>query len=205
MKIEHIDANDFFSDKEKIGDIDTDILIVTAKIPKDKPWVPFDNFWSSFGNKTEWENWVDDSPTKQDMEQRDKEIFEAKSKVDALLKENNKKTAETYQHLKELKGAKENAEKTFKETNKNGGSPEKVAHNEAIYELFKLTEYSVEIELASQNAFKLHGEAEKMAYDAKSLRVGVHKSREMHKEAEKHRKEAEKADQAVTQMKDEYE
>ncbi len=49
--------------------------------------------WSSFGNKTIWggNEWVDDSPTRSDIEKRDKEITAYKNTLSAQQKENENK------------------------------------------------------------------------------------------------------------------
>ncbi len=49
--------------------------------------------WSSFGNKTIWggNEWVDDSPTRSDIEKRDKEITAYKNTLSVQQKENENK------------------------------------------------------------------------------------------------------------------
>ena len=52
--------------------------------------------WSSFGNKTFWgaNDFVDDSPTKSDIAQRDKEINAVKAGIDSKLTVNASKLAD---------------------------------------------------------------------------------------------------------------
>ncbi|EMX6878553.1 colicin, partial [Salmonella enterica] len=57
--------------------------------------------WSSFGNKTIWggNEWVDDSPTRSDIEKRDKEITAYKMTLSAQQKENENKRTEAAKRL----------------------------------------------------------------------------------------------------------
>lgn len=57
--------------------------------------------WSSFGNKTIWggNEWVDDSPTRSDIEKRDKEITAYKNTLSAQQKENENKRTEAGKRL----------------------------------------------------------------------------------------------------------
>lgn len=70
--------------------------------------------WSSFGNKTIWggNEWVDDSPTRSDIEKRDKEITAYKMTLSAQQKENENKRTEAAKRLSAAIAAREKDENT---------------------------------------------------------------------------------------------
>lgn len=72
--------------------------------------------WSSFGNKTIWggNEWVDDSPTRSDIEKRDKEITAYKMTLSAQQKENENKRTEAAKRLSAAIAAREKDENTLK-------------------------------------------------------------------------------------------
>ncbi len=72
--------------------------------------------WSSFGNKTIWggNEWVDDSPTRSDVEKRDKEITAYKNTLSAQQKENENKRTEAGKRLSAAIAAREKDENTLK-------------------------------------------------------------------------------------------
>lgn len=72
--------------------------------------------WSSFGNKTIWggNEWVDDSPTRSDIEKRDKEITAYKNTLSVQQKENENKRTEAGKRLSAAIAAREKDENTLK-------------------------------------------------------------------------------------------
>lgn len=162
--------------------------------------------WSSFGNKTSWGNndFIDDSPTKVDKEQRDQEIKTVKNKIDVKLQDNANKIADTKQKLTKATDNKTLAEKKLRESRAKGADKSETLALEFKVALADLNEYSLKTEIAGYEAFKLHGEAQKISADADSLRIGSREANKLLNEADKKEQEAKNADTIATQMKNEY-
>ncbi|SQV98128.1 colicin protein [Escherichia coli] len=142
--------------------------------------------WSSFGNKTIWggNEWVDDSPTRSDIEKRDKEITAYKNTLSAQQKENENKRTEAGKRLSAAIAAREKDENTLKTL--------RAGNADAA-------------EIAGYDALRLHTESRMLFADADSLRISPREARSLIEQAEKRQKDAQNADKKAADMLAEYE
>ncbi|WP_317180092.1 colicin-like pore-forming protein [Lelliottia amnigena] len=162
--------------------------------------------WSSFGNKTFWgaNDFVDDSPTKSDIAQRDKEINAVKAGIDSKLTVNASKLADAKNKLISAIANKSIAQKGLTDARAKGGDKSEIMRHEFKIALAELNELALKTEVAGYDAFKLHAEASKILADASSLRIGSRESKDLHKKAEAIQQNAKKADLATSQLNTEY-
>lgn len=162
--------------------------------------------WSSFGNKTAWDSndFVDDSPTKVDIEQRKKEIDAVKSGIDEKLKINTIKSTDAKNKLVSATAIKTSAEKGLADARAKGGDKEEILRHEFKIALASLNELALITELSGYDAFKLHCEARKIYADAGALNISSRESKKLHKQSDSIEQDANKADQATSQLNAEY-
>ncbi|EDD3785672.1 TPA: colicin, partial [Escherichia coli] len=128
--------------------------------------------WSSFGNKTIWggNEWVDDSPTRSDIEKRDKEITAYKMTLSAQQKENENKRTEAAKRLSAAIAAREKDENTLKTLRAGNADAADITRQEFRLLQAELREYGFRTEIAGYDALRLHTESRMLFADADSLR-----------------------------------
>ncbi|EPY5127385.1 colicin-like pore-forming protein [Escherichia coli] len=116
--------------------------------------------WSSFGNKTIWggNEWVDDSPTRSDIEKRDKEITAYKNTLSAQQKENENKRTEAGKRLSAAIAAREKDENTLKTLRAGNADAADITRQEFRLLQAELREYGFRTEIAGYDALRLHTE-----------------------------------------------
>lgn len=114
--------------------------------------------WSSFGNKTIWggNEWVDDSPTRSDIEKRDKEITAYKNTLSAQQKENENKRTEVGKRLSAAIAAREKDENTLKTLRAGNADAADITRQEFRLLQAELREYGFRTEIAGYDALRLH-------------------------------------------------
>ncbi|HFN7411249.1 TPA: colicin Ia family protein, partial [Escherichia coli] len=163
--------------------------------------------WSSFGNKTIWggNEWVDDSPTRSDIEKRDKEITAYKNTLSAQLKENENKRTEAGKRLSAAIAAREKDENTLKTLRAGNADAADITRQEFRLLQAELREYGFRTEIAGYDALRLHTESRMLFADADSLRISPREARSLIEQAEKRQKDAQNADKKAADMLAEYE
>ena len=163
--------------------------------------------WSSFGNKISWSgnDWVDDSPTRDDIAQRDQEIKAFKDEIEAKRQDNARKLTDTKQKLAAASSNKADAEKELFNAHDKGSDEGEILRHTFKVALAEMNEQALKIEIAGYEAFNLHAEASKIGADADSLRIGTRQADNRLRQAAAKRQEAKNADQRTTQMRAEYE
>ncbi|EER2209637.1 hypothetical protein GAS06_005346, partial [Escherichia coli] len=163
--------------------------------------------WSSFGNKTIWggNEWVDDSPTRSDIEKRDKEITAYKNTLSAQQKENENKRTEAGKRLSAAIAAREKDENTLKTLRAGNADAADITRQEFRLLQAELREYGFRTEIAGYDALRLHTESRMLFADADSLRVSPREARSLIEQAEKRQKDAQNADKKAADMLAEYE
>ncbi|EAY0145637.1 TPA: hypothetical protein ACF3QL_004847, partial [Escherichia coli] len=129
--------------------------------------------WSSFGNKTIWggNEWVDDSPTRSDIEKRDKEITAYKNTLSVQQKENENKRTEAGKRLSAAIAAREKDENTLKTLRAGNADVADITRQEFRLLQAELREYGFRTEIAGYDALRLHTESRMLFADADSLRI----------------------------------
>ncbi|EPF0161359.1 TPA: hypothetical protein J1337_004706, partial [Escherichia coli] len=124
--------------------------------------------WSSFGNKTIWggNEWVDDSPTRSDIEKRDKEITAYKNTLSAQQKENENKRTEAGKRLSAAIAAREKDENTLKTLRAGNADAADITRQECRLLQSELREYGFRTEIAGYDALRLHTESRMLFADA---------------------------------------
>lgn len=152
--------------------------------------------WSSFGNKTIWggNEWVDDSPTRSDIEKRDKEITAYKNTLSAQQKENENKRTEAGKRLSAAIAAREKDENTLKTLRAGNADAADITRQEFRLLQAELREYGFRTEIAGYDALRLHTESRMLFADADSLRISPREARSLIEQAEKQQKDAQNAD-----------
>ncbi|HBB1431309.1 TPA: hypothetical protein J0481_005389, partial [Escherichia coli] len=163
--------------------------------------------WSSFGNKTIWggNEWVDDSPTRSDIEKRDKEITAYKNTLSAQQKENENKRTEAGKRLSAAIAAREKDENTLKTLRAGNADAADITRQEFRLLQAELREYGFRTEIAGYDALRLHTESRMLFADADSLRISPREARSLIEQAEKRQKDAQNADKKAADMLAEYE
>lgn len=163
--------------------------------------------WSSFGNKTIWggNEWVDDSPTRSDIEKRDKEIAAYKNTLSAQQKENENKRTEAGKRLSAAIAAREKDENTLKTLRAGNADAADITRQEFRLLQAELREYGFRTEIAGYDALRLHTESRMLFADADSLRISPREARSLIEQAEKRQKDAQNADKKAADMLAEYE
>ncbi|WP_410404956.1 colicin Ia central receptor-binding domain-containing protein [Escherichia coli] len=163
--------------------------------------------WSSFGNKTIWggNEWVDDSPTRSDIEKRDKEITAYKMTLSAQQKENENKRTEAAKRLSAAIAAREKDENTLKTLRAGNADAADITRQEFRLLQAELREYGFRTEIAGYDALRLHTESRMLFADADSLRISPREARSLIEQAEKRQKDAQNADKKAADMLAEYE
>lgn len=163
--------------------------------------------WSSFGNKTIWggNEWVDDSPTRSDIEKRDKEITAYKNTLSAQQKENENKRTEAGKRLSAAIAAREKDENTLKTLRAGNADVADITRQEFRLLQAELREYGFRTEIAGYDALRLHTESRMLFADADSLRISPREARSLIEQAEKRQKDAQNADKKAADMLAEYE
>ncbi|EAA6142918.1 colicin-Ia domain protein [Salmonella enterica subsp. enterica] len=163
--------------------------------------------WSSFGNKTIWggNEWVDDSPTRSDIEKRDKEITAYKNMLSAQQKENENKRTEAGKRLSAAIAAREKDENTLKTLRAGNADAADITRQEFRLLQAELREYGFRTEIAGYDALRLHTESRMLFADADSLRISPREARSLIEQAEKRQKDAQNADKKAADMLAEYE
>ncbi len=163
--------------------------------------------WSSFGNKTIWggNEWVDDSPTRSDIEKRDKEITAYKNTLSAQQKENENKRTEAGKRLSAAIAAREKDENTLKKLRAGNADAADITRQEFRLLQAELREYGFRTEIAGYDALRLHTESRMLFADADSLRISPREARSLIEQAEKRQKDAQNADKKAADMLAEYE
>ena len=163
--------------------------------------------WSSFGNKTIWGGieWVDDSPTRSDIEKRDKEITAYKITLSAQQKENENKRTEAGKRLSAAIAAREKDENTLKTLRAGNADAADITRQEFRLLQAELREYGFRTEIAGYDALRLHTESRMLFADADSLRISPREARSLIEQAEKRQKDAQNADKKAADMLAEYE
>lgn len=163
--------------------------------------------WSSFGNKTIWggNEWVDDSPTRSDIEKRDKEITAYKNTLSAQQKENENKRTEAGKRLSAAIAAREKDENTLKTLRAGNADAADITRQEFRLLQAELREYGFRTEIAGYDALRLHTESRMLFADADSLRIYPREARSLIEQAEKRQKDAQNADKKAADMLAEYE
>ncbi|HAU8204079.1 TPA: hypothetical protein IG123_004916, partial [Escherichia coli] len=163
--------------------------------------------WSSFGNKTIWggNEWVDDSPTRSDVEKRDKEITAYKNTLSAQQKENENKRTEAGKRLSAAIAAREKDENTLKTLRAGNADAADITRQEFRLLQAELREYGFRTEIAGYDALRLHTESRMLFADADSLRISPREARSLIEQAEKRQKDAQNADKKAADMLAEYE
>ena len=163
--------------------------------------------WSSFGNKTIWGGyeWVDDSPTRSDIEKRDKEITAYKNTLSAQQKENENKRTEAGKRLSAAIAAREKDENTLKTLRAGNADAADITRQEFRLLQAELREYGFRTEIAGYDALRLHTESRMLFADADSLRISPREARSLIEQAEKRQKDAQNADKKAADMLAEYE
>lgn len=163
--------------------------------------------WSSFGNKTIWggNEWVDDSPTRSDIEKRDKEITAYKNALSAQQKENENKRTEAGKRLSAAIAAREKDENTLKTLRAGNADVADITRQEFRLLQAELREYGFRTEIAGYDALRLHTESRMLFADADSLRISPREARSLIEQAEKRQKDAQNADKKAADMLAEYE
>lgn len=163
--------------------------------------------WSSFGNKTIWggNEWVDDSPTRSDIEKRDKEITAYKNTLSAQQKENENKRTEAGKRLSAAIAAREKDENTLKTLRAGNADAADITRQEFRLLQAELREYGFRTEIAGYDALRLHTESRMLFADADSLRISPREARSLIEQAEKRQKDVQNADKKAADMLAEYE
>lgn len=163
--------------------------------------------WSSFGNKTIWggNEWVDDSPTRSDIEKRDKEITAYKNTLSAQQKENENKRTEAGKRLSAAIAVREKDENTLKTLRAGNADAADITRQEFRLLQAELREYGFRTEIAGYDALRLHTESRMLFADADSLRISPREARSLIEQAEKRQKDAQNADKKAADMLAEYE
>ena len=163
--------------------------------------------WSSFGNKTIWggNEWVDDSPTRSDIEKRDKEITAYKNTLSAQQKENENKRTEAGKRLSAAIAAREKDENTLKTLRAGNADAADITRQEFRLLQAELREYGFRTEIAGYDALRLHTESRMLFADADSLRISPREARSLIEQAEKRQKDAQNTDKKAADMLAEYE
>ncbi|EMB1662559.1 colicin [Escherichia coli] len=163
--------------------------------------------WSSFGNKTIWggNEWVDDSPTRSDIEKRDKEITAYKNTLSAQQKENENKRTEAGKRLSAAIAAREKDENTLKTLRAGNADAADITRQEFRLLQAELREFGFRTEIAGYDALRLHTESRMLFADADSLRISPREARSLIEQAEKRQKDAQNADKKAADMLAEYE
>lgn len=163
--------------------------------------------WSSFGNKTIWggNEWVDDSPTRSDIEKRDKEITAYKNTLSVQQKENENKRTEAGKRLSAAIAAREKDENTLKTLRAGNADVADITRQEFRLLQAELREYGFRTEIAGYDALRLHTESRMLFADADSLRISPREARSLIEQAEKRQKDAQNADKKAADMLAEYE
>ncbi|MGI5475076.1 colicin Ia central receptor-binding domain-containing protein, partial [Escherichia coli] len=163
--------------------------------------------WSSFGNKTIWggNEWVDDSPTRSDIEKRDKEITAYKNTLSAQQKENENKRTEAGKRLSAAIAAREKDENTLKTLRAGNADAADITRQEFRLLQAELREYGFRTEIAGYDALRLHTESRRLFADADSLRISPREARSLIEQAEKRQKDAQNTDKKAADMLAEYE
>ncbi|HDS8799621.1 TPA: colicin [Escherichia coli] len=163
--------------------------------------------WSSFGNKTIWGGyeWVDDSPTRSDIEKRDKEITAYKNTLSAQQKENENKRTEAGKRLSAAIAAREKDENTLKTLRAGNADAADITRQEFRLLQAELREFGFRTEIAGYDALRLHTESRMLFADADSLRISPREARSLIEQAEKRQKDAQNADKKAADMLAEYE
>ncbi|HFN7411345.1 TPA: colicin Ia family protein, partial [Escherichia coli] len=163
--------------------------------------------WSSFGNKTIWSGneWVDDSPTRSDIEKRDKEITAYKNTLSAQQKENENKRTEAGKRLSAAIAAREKDENTLKTLRAGNADAADITRQEFRLLQAELREYGFRTEIAGYDALRLHTESRMLFADADSLRISPREARSLIEQAEKRQKDAQNTDKKAADMLAEYE
>ncbi|ECZ5471042.1 colicin [Salmonella enterica subsp. enterica serovar Oslo] len=163
--------------------------------------------WSSFGNKTIWggNDWVDDSPTRSDIEKRDKEITAYKNTLSAQQKENDNQRTEAGKSLSAAIAVREKDENTLKTLRASNADPADITRQEFRLFQAELREYGFRTEIAGYDAVRLHTESRMLFADADSLRISPREARSLVEQAEKRQKDALNADKKAADMLAEYE
>ncbi|EFG3212254.1 colicin [Escherichia coli] len=163
--------------------------------------------WSSFGNKTIWggNEWVDDSPTRSDIEKRDKEITAYKNTLSVQQKENENKRTEAGKRLSAAIAAREKDENTLKTLRAGNADAADITRQEFRLLQAELREYGFRTEIAGYDALRLHTESRMLFADADSLRISPREARSLIEQAEKRQKDAQNADKKAADMLAEYE
>lgn len=163
--------------------------------------------WSSFGNKTIWggNECVDDSPTRSDIEKRDKEITAYKNTLSAQQKENENKRTEAGKRLSAAIAAREKDENTLKTLRAGNADAADITRQEFRLLQAELREFGFRTEIAGYDALRLHTESRMLFADADSLRISPREARSLIEQAEKRQKDAQNADKKAADMLAEYE
>lgn len=163
--------------------------------------------WSSFGNKTIWGGyeWVDDSPTRSDIEKRDKEITAYKNTLSAQQKENENKRTEAGKRLSAAIAAREKDENTLKTLRAGNADAADITRQEFRLLQAELREFGFRTEIAGYDALRLHTESRMLFADADSLRISPREARSLIEQAEKRQKDAQNEDKKAADMLAEYE
>lgn len=131
--------------------------------------------WSSFGNKTIWggNEWVDDSPTRSDIEKRDKEITAYKNTLSVQQKENENKRTEAGKRLSAAIAAREKDENTLKTLRAGNADVADITRQEFRLLQAELREYGFRTEIAGYDACVFHSIRSRIGIEVRSA-IRIH-------------------------------
>lgn len=162
--------------------------------------------WSSFGNKTIWggNEWVDDSPTRSDIEKGTRKSQRTKTRS-ARSRKKMRISVLKPENASAAIAAREKDENTLKTLRAGNADAADITRQEFRLLQAELREYGFRTEIAGYDALRLHTESRMLFADADSLRISPREARSLIEQAEKRQKDAQNTDKKAADMLAEYE
>lgn len=175
-----------------------------SNIPVDYIWKPIASGWSSFSDQVMWDNnYINDTPTKSDKAQRNKEIQSRKTAINALMNENKVSKSAATKGLAEAKAVTTEANDLLKQMTDDKSSPADIASQKAIAARAAQEEYANQTLIAQADAYNAHAEADLLRADASSLDLTHNESNNIHDRVKAKENAANELDKKVSQMQSE--